>query len=431
MKRIIIIAVIFFAALTFNAEAKKNFNGVGGYFYSQLAPYGTWIEVDYGVVVWRPTIIRANWMPYQMGQWIWTYDGWYWNSYEPFGFITYHYGRWYFDDYYGWLWYPDYEWAPAWVEWRYNNNYIGWAPLHPYAAFSVSVGIYYTNVYYTPYYHWNYVTYVNFCDPYVYNYYVAPGVKHRVYGKTKTRHNFVYYNGRIQNRGVDVKYVSTRSGQKIKQRDLVRVSDSRELSRDSYKNRDEIRTLDLSRDKLTRNDLARMEIKRENRKTSVDIDKVKLGQRENVTTEKRKDVTRERKPDGLKTEQKRTDVKNVTKRVFDQNKNNTVKKSNDNRKQDVKKIRTNQDTGKRISKNENQVKQQQSSQMKESQNLNRNKKNRTDQVRKDDQKKKDQTKKNRVKQKENSDNIKISSTDSRKSNNRTKENDKVKERKRR
>jgi hypothetical protein len=431
MKRIIIIAVIFFAALTFNAEAKKNFNGVGGYFYSQLAPYGTWIEVDYGVVVWRPTIIRTNWMPYQMGQWIWTYDGWYWNSYEPFGFITYHYGRWYFDDYYGWLWYPDYEWAPAWVEWRYNNNYIGWAPLHPYAAFSVSVGIYYTNVYYTPYYHWNYVTYVNFCDPYVYNYYVAPGVKHRVYGKTKTRHNFVYYNGRIQNRGVDVKYVSTRSGQKIKQRDLVRVSDSRELSRDSYKNRDEIRTLDLSRDKLTRNDLARMEIKRENRKTSVDIDKVKLGQRENVTTEKRKDVTRERKPDGLKTEQKRTDVKNVTKRVFDQNKNNTVKKSNDNRKQDVKKIRTNQDTGKRISKNENQVKQQQSSQMKESQNLNRNKKNRTDQVRKDDQKKKDQTKKNRVKQKENSDNIKISSTDSRKSNNRTKENDKVKERKRR
>ncbi len=60
-----------------------------------------------------------------------------------------------YDDYYGWLWYPDYEWAPAWVEWRYDNNYIGWAPLHPYAVFSVSVGIYFTNTYYTPYYHWN------------------------------------------------------------------------------------------------------------------------------------------------------------------------------------------------------------------------------------------------------------------------------------
>ena len=51
MKRIIIIATVLFAAFTFNAKANRHFNGVGGFFYTELAPYGTWIEIDYGVVV--------------------------------------------------------------------------------------------------------------------------------------------------------------------------------------------------------------------------------------------------------------------------------------------------------------------------------------------------------------------------------------------
>ena len=429
MKRIIILSVILFAALTFNAAAKKNYHGVGGYFYSQLSPYGTWIEVDYGVVVWRPTIIRVNWMPYQMGRWVYTYDGWYWDSYEPFGFITYHYGRWYYDDYYGWLWYPDYEWAPAWVEWRYDNSYIGWAPLHPYAVFSISSGIYYSNVYVTPYYHWNYVTYVNFCDPYVYNYYVAPGVKQRVYGKTKTRHNFVYYNGRVQNRGVDVKYVSVRSGKEIRQRDIVRVNDSRELRRDGYTTRDEIRTLDMSREQLERNDLGRMEIKRENRKTSIDIEKVKVGRRENVSIDVRKDVTRDRKPDGIKSEQKRTDVRNES-RVSDQKRNGTVKNSNENRNKNDGKV--NQNTSRVFSQNDNQVKQQQKSQSNESQNLNRNNENITKQVKKDNtSNNKEQNDRIQVKQQERSDVQKRSSNDSKQGDDRTKGNDKTKERKRR
>ena len=431
MKRIIILSVILFAALTFNAEAKKHYNGVGGYFYSQLSPYGTWIEVDYGVVVWRPTIIRVNWMPYQMGRWVWTYDGWYWDSYEPFGFITYHYGRWFYDDYYGWLWYPDYEWAPAWVEWRYDNSYIGWAPLHPYAVFSVTAGIYYTNVYVTPYYHWNYVTYVNFCDPYVYNYYVAPGVKQRVYSKTKTRHNFVYYNGRIQNRGVDVKYVSVRSGKEIRQRDILRVNDSRELSRDGYNNRDELRTLDMSREQLERNDLGRMEIKRENRKTSIDIEKVKVGRRENVSTDVRKDVTRERKPDGIKTEQNRTDVRNVGKE-FEQTRNKNVKNSSETRKQDEGKIKSNQNNGRIISQNKNQVKQKQNNQKNESQNISKNRNDRNEEVKTDNnQNRKEQTDRIQVKQKEKSDVQMRSSSDSKQNDNRNKDNNRTQERKRR
>ena len=165
MKRIIIFSAVLFVFTAFTTEAKRHHN-FSGYFYTELSPYGQWIEIDYGVVVWQPTIMQTGWAPYSQGRWVWTYDGWYWDSYESFGYVTYHYGRWYHDDYYGWLWYPDYEWAPAWVEWRYSNDYIGWAPLHPYATFSISIGIHFSNVFYTPYYHWHFIAYNNFCHQY-------------------------------------------------------------------------------------------------------------------------------------------------------------------------------------------------------------------------------------------------------------------------
>ncbi|MCX7916289.1 MAG: hypothetical protein N3A53_08330, partial [Verrucomicrobiae bacterium] len=50
---------------------------------------------------------------------------------EPFGWAVFHYGRWYYDDYYGWIWIPDRIWGPAWVEWRETETYVGWAPLLP------------------------------------------------------------------------------------------------------------------------------------------------------------------------------------------------------------------------------------------------------------------------------------------------------------
>jgi hypothetical protein len=441
MKRIIILAVVLFSAVTFNAEAKRHYNGVGGYFYTELAPYGSWIEVDYGVVVWRPTIIRANWMPYQMGSWIYTYDGWYWDSYEPFGFITYHYGRWYYDDYYGWLWYPDYEWAPAWVEWRYDNDYIGWAPLHPYAVFSFSVGIYFTNTYYNPYYHWNYVSYGNFCDPYVYNYYVAPNYKHRIHSGTKYRNNFVYYNGRIQNRGVDVKYIGVRSGQEIKQRDLIRVSDSKELKRDGYDKRDEIRTLDLKRDELVRNDLGRMEIKRENRKTTVDMEKVKIGRREDVSNVKKDDRTGKRNVDGLKTEQNRNDIKKVVDKVFDKNRTENNKKSNGNVNQ---KSNTLESSSREIGKNnsrdivkdtkkESQIKNQNRVSKNETVELDKKKQEQNTQVKREITKvsNNDQFKKNEVKEQSRNDDQKNKTNETRQDNDKKVEKNNSRERSKR
>ena len=290
MKKLIVILVLIFLGFVGVSEITAN-PRVNGYFYNSLSPYGSWIEIDYGVVVWRPTIMRMDWSPYRDGRWIWTSDGWYWQSYEPFGYITYHYGRWYFDDYYGWLWYPDYEWAPAWVEWRYDDDYIGWAPLHPYALFSISVGIHFTNHYYTPYYHWNFVGYNHFYDPYVYNYCLGPRYKYRVYSNTRYRTNYVYRNGRIRNNGVDVNIIRKRTSQKIRQRDLVRVSDPVSLdSRNMDKNK-KIRSFYKSRDELTRNEVKDVQITKSKRNSSLDISRVKIGRMKdrNVKTSVDKD----------------------------------------------------------------------------------------------------------------------------------------------
>ena len=54
-----------------------------------------------------------------------------WVSNEPFGWATYHYGRWGFSNRVGWFWVPGNRWAPAWVAWRSSNDYLAWAPLPP------------------------------------------------------------------------------------------------------------------------------------------------------------------------------------------------------------------------------------------------------------------------------------------------------------
>ncbi len=291
-KLIVILVLIFWGFGGVNVNEIIANPRVSGYFYNGLSPYGSWIEIDYGVVVWRPTVMKMNWSPYREGRWIWTSDGWYWHSYEPFGHITYHYGRWYFDDYYGWLWYPDYEWAPAWVEWRYDNDYIGWAPLHPYAIFSISIGIHYSTVYYIPYYHWNFVGYRHFYDPYVYNHCVAPRYKYRVYSNTRYRNNYTYRNGRVRNNGVDVKIVRKRSGQKIRERDLQRVSDIRSLNKGKLDDRQNLKTFYRSRDELVSNELKDVKIKRSNRKSSLDVKKIRRGDLENKNIEKKNDKKR-------------------------------------------------------------------------------------------------------------------------------------------
>ena len=99
------------------------------YNVDDLNQYGEWVNVNQYGRVWHPSVIN-NWQPFTNGHW--TYDGndWVWVSYEPFGWIVYHYGSWEYSSEYGWLWIPGRDaWSPARVQWIDYGDNIGWAPM--------------------------------------------------------------------------------------------------------------------------------------------------------------------------------------------------------------------------------------------------------------------------------------------------------------
>jgi len=100
-------------------------------FYDQLGDQGTWIQTDDYGYVFQPNVTDDEWQPYTDGYWADSDAGFTWVSDEPWGWATYHYGRWANIEGVGWVWVPGYEWAPAWVSWRYGGGYCGWAPLPP------------------------------------------------------------------------------------------------------------------------------------------------------------------------------------------------------------------------------------------------------------------------------------------------------------
>ncbi|MEI9998032.1 MAG: DUF6600 domain-containing protein [Verrucomicrobiota bacterium] len=109
-------------------------------FYDQLGSEGQWIQTDDYGYVFQPNVTDPNWAPYTDGHWVYTDVGWTWASDEPWGWATYHYGRWANLDGTGWVWVPGYQWAPAWVSWRWGGGYAGWAPLPPTTFVGVEFG---------------------------------------------------------------------------------------------------------------------------------------------------------------------------------------------------------------------------------------------------------------------------------------------------
>jgi len=100
-----------------------------------LETYGFWQQSPRFGEVWVPYDKPRGWRPYTVGRWVYTDEwGWYWVSdpeEQDWGWITYHYGRWVRERGLGWVWVPGEEWAPAWVNWRNGDDYVGWAPLPP------------------------------------------------------------------------------------------------------------------------------------------------------------------------------------------------------------------------------------------------------------------------------------------------------------
>lgn len=246
--------------------------GHAGFFYSSLRPYGEWIEVDPGFYAWRPIRVRAGWRPYLHGRWVWTDYGWYWTSYEPFGWAVFHYGRWYLDDYYGWIWVPDDVWGPAWVEWRYDNDYIGWAPLPPYASFSISVGIRFTTRWHAHHGYWNFVRYRHFGSTRINNHVLDDNYSRRLIRTTRSAVGYEVDRDRIVNRGVDREFIERRGNLRIQRTEVGETRERREgVVRDGERERIEVYR--PSRSEFEQRE-ERIEARKGDRRSTLDINRI-------------------------------------------------------------------------------------------------------------------------------------------------------------
>ncbi len=262
-----------------STEAASASFGDAGYFYQPLSPFGEWLQIDGGFYAWRPTHVQFGWRPYLYGHWAWTDFGWYWVSTEPFGWAVYHYGRWYDDDYYGWIWVPDRTWGPAWVEWRCNDDYLGWAPLPPYATFGINIGIRFTMRWFAPYHYWNFVRYRSFISPSVYRDVVPVEYARRLIGTTRSAGRYDFDGGRIINRGIDRGVVERRGGYSRIERTDVRESGNvgERVVRD--RNQERIEAYRPDRSGVSRMP-ARIDARRAERGTSLKLQKIERPPRE-------------------------------------------------------------------------------------------------------------------------------------------------------
>jgi len=123
-------------------------------FYDELSPYGTWIQDPQYGYVWRPDVDQSEFRPYYTnGRWAMTEYGNTWVSNYDWGWAPFHYGRWVINSYRQWIWLPDTNWGPAWVDWRSGDGYYGWAPMAP----SISINLSFGRRYSVPEFCWNFI----------------------------------------------------------------------------------------------------------------------------------------------------------------------------------------------------------------------------------------------------------------------------------
>ncbi|MDR3458594.1 MAG: hypothetical protein P4N60_14180 [Verrucomicrobiae bacterium] len=183
------------------------------YFNDTLAPYGSWVVVEGYGRCWRPTtvIYDAGWRPYcDRGHWVYTDCGWYWDSDYSWG-VTFHYGRWFRHDRFGWCWYPDTEWAPSWVTWRSSSDYCGWAPLPPLAVYRPGVGFFFRGASVGVSFDFGlqadcftFVSPDRFCEHHPRRFAVEPGRVREVWGHTTVINHFDVHDRFVVNSGIEV-----------------------------------------------------------------------------------------------------------------------------------------------------------------------------------------------------------------------------------
>jgi hypothetical protein len=192
-------------------------------FYGELSPYGRWLQRGSYGWVWEPTRVAVGWRPYTQGHWVNTDYGWTWISEEPWGWATYHYGRWTLDPQYGWLWVPGTQWGPAWVSFQQGGGYIGWAPLPPAVSFSASIGIriggFSLSAAIDPY-AYSFVPERSFLQERVAEEILPPARNVTFVRNTTNITNITMINNRVVNQGVPVQRIEQVTGQRVRRYQL-------------------------------------------------------------------------------------------------------------------------------------------------------------------------------------------------------------------
>ena len=178
-------------------------------FNATLSPYGEWVNVEPYGRVWRPysAAVGPDFQPYATrGHWVYTDYGWSFESDYNWGWATFHYGRWWNNPAYGWVWTPGTVSAPAWVNWRYGGGYVGWSPLPPRGVVVVER--------YSP--SWCFVETRYMVHPRFYDYAVRGSRSVNIYNSTAYVNNRVTYGRGRWYAGPPVTHVASAVGSPIR-----------------------------------------------------------------------------------------------------------------------------------------------------------------------------------------------------------------------
>jgi hypothetical protein len=305
------------------------------YFYNELSPHGEWIEVsaaDLGIdmkktseqgsiwddligiktanaqdlgmfFVWRPSPDLAvsvtagqppAYTPYNNGQWLYTDAGWYFQAGTPHEDLTCHYGRWAYDPQLGWVWLPGRVWAPSWVEWRENDDYIAWAPVPP-GVYIQNNAISHTVINENRY---TIVEKRHFIEPSVYKYkyhYVENKNKIMIKEMIKTD-GVMIKNKTVINKGPEAGAIEKSSGKKI---EIVKIKKTGKKDETGYAgNEISVYTPEFKKSDKVKNEPVS---KPEKRVSFKDAEKVTGGQKDEL---KEKDKTGKKEQKEMKKEEK-------------------------------------------------------------------------------------------------------------------------------
>ena len=191
------------------------------YFYSDLAPYGTWVSLEGYGWCWQPraVVLSHGWRPYcDGGHWVYTDAGWFWQSDYSWGWAPFHYGRWHLHPGCGWVWLPDRVWGPAWVTWRAGGDFCGWAPLPPRAEFDLRLGWRFNGVSVGVNFDFGlgidafaFIGFGDFCSHDLGHRCLPPARVTTIYRQTTIINNYVVNNNTIVHRGIPLERVSAAS----------------------------------------------------------------------------------------------------------------------------------------------------------------------------------------------------------------------------